>query len=369
MATGTVELEGGLGREVGVGEIERELRRLWEADEARTKASLINLVVYAEGAGVLAGNSALVRGLTRDHACRAILVELDPAVKEVTTRAWITAHCHLAGGRKAVCCEQIAFALTGWSVGRLPNVVFAHLASDLPLVFWWQGELSFRFSARLASVVDRLVFDSAQWGDPAAALARVMAVREESGGRSVLHDLEWSRGGQFRLAIASLFEEPRTVAMLPTAARLRIVHHPAHRCAAFQLLAWFALRAKWRAAPQPAPGAADGPRPAETRAFDRPGGAPVRVELVADPAAAPLGAFELAGGGIELEVTRPAGERRLLRRRRGSGADCESFLPADPDAPVDLVAGQLARGGRNPLFHEVLPRLLELLGEGRAGGC
>ena len=43
-----------LGCEVEVGAIELELKRLWEADEARTNASLINFAVYSENASALA---------------------------------------------------------------------------------------------------------------------------------------------------------------------------------------------------------------------------------------------------------------------------------------------------------------------------
>ena len=37
-----------LGIEVPVATIDRELRKLWEQDEARTNASLMNLVVFSE---------------------------------------------------------------------------------------------------------------------------------------------------------------------------------------------------------------------------------------------------------------------------------------------------------------------------------
>ena len=69
-----------LGLEVPVSQIEKELRKLWDQDEARTNASLINLVVFSEKPGALLENSAIVRDLTREHACRAILVEIDRAI-------------------------------------------------------------------------------------------------------------------------------------------------------------------------------------------------------------------------------------------------------------------------------------------------
>ena len=66
-----------LGLEIPVSQIDKELRKLWEQDEARTNASLMNLVVYSEKHGALLENSAIIRNLTREHACRAILVEID----------------------------------------------------------------------------------------------------------------------------------------------------------------------------------------------------------------------------------------------------------------------------------------------------
>ncbi|MFN7343291.1 MAG: glucose-6-phosphate dehydrogenase assembly protein OpcA, partial [bacterium] len=112
--------------------------------------------VYSEKSGSLLENSRIINELTRDNACRAILVEIDRN-EAASLRAWITAHCHLSHGQKSVCCEQISFRLTGRVTGRFRNTVFSHLNSDLPLVFWWQGELSDVFTERLASVMDRLI--------------------------------------------------------------------------------------------------------------------------------------------------------------------------------------------------------------------
>ena len=124
-----------LGVEVPIASIEKELHKLWEQDEAQTNASLMNLAVYSERCGGLLENSKILRELTREHACRALLIEIDRSVTDPSLRAWITAHCHLAEGRKSVCCEQVAFRLTGRVTGRFRNTVFAHLNSDLPLVF------------------------------------------------------------------------------------------------------------------------------------------------------------------------------------------------------------------------------------------
>jgi glucose-6-phosphate dehydrogenase assembly protein OpcA len=351
-----------LGREVAIGEIDCELRRLWEADSARTKASLMNLAIYSEVRGALEKNSVLIRELTREHACRAILVGLDRSVPKVTTRAWITAHCHLAGGSRAVCCEQIAFALTGRSIGRLRNVVFAHLASDLPLVFWWQGELSSRFGERLYSEVDRLIIDSSEWSDPAGSYERIGEALEETRGQMVLHDLEWSRSWQIRQGLASLFDEPVAQRALPGVGRVRIVHHPRHRCAALQLLAWLADRCGWREATELGLELAPEPCGREGHAFERPGGGGVCVVLEANGEGAPVERLELGGDGFCASVERVAGQKHLRLCREIEGCEVCSLVPADEDEPVALVGGQLARGGRNSVFARLLPRFLEVLG-------
>ena len=52
----TLSMHPELGREVPVGSIDKELRKLWEEDEARTNASLMNLAVYSEAPGALEKN-------------------------------------------------------------------------------------------------------------------------------------------------------------------------------------------------------------------------------------------------------------------------------------------------------------------------
>ena len=234
-----------LGMEVKVDQIDHALRQLWEQDDARTNASLMNLVVFSEKPGALLDNSAIVRELTREHACRAILTEVDRSIEDPTIRAWITAHCHLAEGKKTVCCEQIAFHLTGVVTGRFRNTVFAHLNSDLPLILWWQGELSDLLSERLVVVIDRLIVDSSEWKHPAKAFERIESVSDGLT-KLTVHDHEWSRSWQFRLGIASLFDDPLARQALPSLKRIELTYHKKHRNCALQLLAWLAVQAGWQ---------------------------------------------------------------------------------------------------------------------------
>ncbi|QTN32795.1 glucose-6-phosphate dehydrogenase assembly protein OpcA [Akkermansiaceae bacterium] len=334
-----------LGKEVKVSEIDLELRKLWEQDEARTNASLMNLVVYTEKPGGLLENSRIISDLTRDNACRAILVEINRN-EEASLRAWITAHCHLSHGQKSVCCEQIAFRLTGRVTGRFRNTVFSHLNSDLPLIFWWQGELSEVFTERLASVIDRLIVDSSGWGDVKGGFAKISEAAQ-SNAALVVQDLAWTRCWQYRVGIAGLFDDSVAQTILGDIGKIRILHNPSDRNTALQILAWLAVQAGWRIS-------------GKTH-FETKNGQRIAVEVECSGNSAPIGLVELSSGATTVRVSREKGSTHLLREINCGDYHVSSLSPADPEAPADLVAQQLARGGKNSLFLKILPVFLELL--------
>ncbi len=337
-----------LGIEVPVSAIDRELRKLWEQDEARTNASLMNLVVYSEKNGALIANSEIIRELTREHACRAILVGIDRHEPQPSLRAWITAHCHLADGRKSVCCEQISFHLTGRVTGRFRNTVFAHLNSDLPLVFWWQGELSEILTERLVAVMDRLVVDSSSWENPSASFSMIEEA-SQSNVDLILQDHAWTRSWQFRVGIAGLFDDPAAQRMLPDIQTIEIVYHPAHRNTALQVLAWLAVQAGWK---------------------DDPAGKPfsfissttqISATLREDRSGPPLSSVEIRGGDTLVRVSQKAEATHVERSIEAGSYKAESLSPADPVTAAELIAVQLARGGKNSLYQKILPRFRFML--------
>ncbi len=338
-----------LGIEVPVSAIDRELRKLWEQDEARTNASLMNLVVYSEKPGALIANSEIIRELTREHACRAILVGIDRDEPKPNIRAWITAHCHLADGRKSVCCEQIAFHLTGRVTGRFRNTVFAHLNSDLPLIFWWQGELSEILTERLVSVMDRLVIDSSSWADPAASFALIHEA-SQANPELVIQDHAWTRSWQFRVGIASLFDDPAAQQALPEIDRVEIIYHPDHRNSALQILAWLAVQAGWKDRVSAGPFAYESATVAE-----------ISIDLTADATGPPIASVIIRATNTTVQVTQKAGASHIERHVESAGYKATSLSPIDPTTPAELVAVQLSRGGKNSLYQKILPRFRAML--------
>jgi len=344
----------GLGVPVEVAAIDGELKKLWEADDASTNASLMNFLVYTEEPDKLVANSEMIQEFTRENACRAVLIAMDRKAPEPSVKAWITAHCHLAHGRKSICSEQISFLLSGYSFGRLRNTVFAHLNSDLPLVFWWQGEISDLFEERLYSILDRFVFDSSVWSDPAAGFAKITEAREQTRDHMVTQDLAWTRSYHFRLALAGLFDDPVASRAFPDLEKVTIVAQKNQRTTALLLLAWVAEQASWKTVTSNKSG--------DVFEFDSKGGRKVTAEIEWDDSGAPLGSITLAAPDCEVAVSRLRGNKHLNQSIRTEGHKLDVSGPADADDSSGLVADQLSRGGKNSLFLRVLPRFLELLG-------
>lgn len=344
-----IESSSPLGLEVPISRIDHELRRLWEQDEARSNASLINLVVYSEKTGALSQNSGIIRDLTRDHACRAILVEIDRTTEDSSQRAWITAHCHLSHGMKSVCCEQIAIHLTGRVRGRIRSTVFSHLNADLPVVLWWQSELTEVFDERLASVIDRFIFDSSEWADARSGFAILEETHKTSDRRMILQDLAWTRVWPFRQCVARLYDDATALAALPDVRHVEIRHHPAHLNSALLVLAWLASRADWRDTDD---GSLDQTSPTGQR---------ISVALQPDDAAPVLGGIRIEARTTVVSVGCRSGCSHYHGRVEAPEHTVTSVSPAAPTACEALVREQLSRGGRNALYQQILPRFRQML--------
>jgi glucose-6-phosphate dehydrogenase assembly protein OpcA len=318
-----------LGQETDVSCIDSSLRALWAGNEALTKASLINFAVYAESPGSLEVNTSLIQAVTRDHACRAILIAAHPSEDEPQLKAWITAHCQLSGtGGKSVCSEQIAFELSGHLRDALRNVVFAHLESDLPLVFFWQGDFSPRWEPHLYRRIDRLVIDSTTWSDPAVQLERLRTAWRDSGSHFVVLDVAWMRIFPFRQALAGAFDTALARTSLCRLNALRITHGPGHRSTAALFASWIAYKAGWSLQP-------------DERVFVEDG-------------TVPLSRLEVTGpGGCRIEVVREEGAQFLHVHVQVDEEEITQVSPLGTDDLATLVSERLSRGGNTPLYFKL----------------
>lgn len=342
-----------LGKQVAFSDIDRELALLSSAGETTIRASLMNIVIFSAQPGSLLENQKIMQSLMAEHACRALLVELNAEAADDSSFAWVTSHCRFQGGSKTVCNEQIAFWLNGHVRGRIPNSVFAHLDSDLPLVFWWQGELTHVFRPRLYKRMNRFLFDSAEWASPGEACRRVAEARRDTYGELVLHDLEWARSFALRMGLSTLFDDPSALDVLSRLDTIRLTYDPAHRMAALLLLTWIVRQTKLSFREF-------GVSRLTFAAEDR---HPVSVYLLEKPSASPLPELSFHAGERSLSLKREGDQPLLLWSRDLPSCRMSRYIPADPLSVLELVGGQLARGGRNTVYNELLDDFLKLWNE------
>jgi glucose-6-phosphate dehydrogenase assembly protein OpcA len=331
------------GMPVEVAQVNRSLKALWEQEgHVLTKASLINFAVYSEAADALSFNTQLMQQITREHACRVILLAANPAASKQRVQAWISAHCHVTrAGARQVCCEQIAFLLDGGGPDVMRNILFSHLDSDLPLYLWWQGELSDRIDQQLWSLVDRFLFDSHSWREPAQQMRILRASAGSASSRCVLCDLNWRRLIYLRLALAQLFDHPRARQDTQMIRGLEVTHNPENWTTAVLLVSWVASQLGWELEEK---------GDLEYRFKLGEAGACVRVKLQALPGPW-IGHVKLRfdDGNLDVEWS-----GNFLETTFSNALQLKQMLPAGGASLASLVHEELIRGGEHKTYLSAL---------------
>jgi glucose-6-phosphate dehydrogenase assembly protein OpcA len=341
------------GLPVEIGKIDRALKQLWQDGEgAATRASLINFAVYCEGHQQMAESTDIISQITRDHACRAILIGLDPNNPAGDVQASILAHCHNSrAGAKQVCCEQISFLLGKDGLPLIPNIVFSHLDSDLPLVLWWRGELPAQSEDQLWTWVDRLIFDSQTWSHAPNQFELLRASIEPASPRMTLCDLNWTRSLYIRQAVAQIFDHPEFLGELDNVRAVEIVHAPAMRSTALLLAGWLAAQLNWTYQGADPHGLLFTDKNRNNIAFtlwEKPGPA--------------LGSVQLCAGDTFFSVTHPEGSDFLYADIRLSGEGAVHYLmPGGKDDLVCLLNDELMSGGKHKVYLKSVSAIIAAL--------
>ena len=343
-----------LGLQVEIGKIDIELKKLWsQSAGTMTRASLVNLAVYGEEPGSLEQNTKLVAEITRNHACRAIVIGANPNAKENRVEAWISAHCHISqAGGKQVCSEQISFLLEGPCARLLPNMVFSQLDSDLPFYFWWQGELHDPMDAQLWEWVDRFIYDSQTWKNFSAQMQLVETARREAKERIVLCDLNWTRLDNLRFALAQFFDHPASHHRLAKISKVRIDFAPGFRSTATLFVGWLGAQLNWHI---------DEVKSSRELRFSGASTRHIDVEL-RERNGQPIHAVALTSGDVEFRVTYAAcGDLLEVSRVQNGEKRTPQLMPAGNNDPVGLISEELIRGGPHNVYLNALNRVRDLL--------
>lgn len=322
-----------LGLETPISRIDRALKDLWSTDEAKTRASLINLAIYTEDGGQLATNSKILDEVAADHPSRALLILALPEAQPPRARAWIQALCRPYQGKQVVCSEQLSFVLEGGDAAQVQNIVFAHLDSDLPLVVWWQADLTKNFEERFYSRIDTLIIDSSRWSDPERQFDALLAAMDAETADFDVRDLAWTRSHFMRTALASCFQDAPALQHLDKLDTIRITHLKGQKMTALMLANWINQRLK----------------------------ATLKVDLVEKDTGPALQSVALSGPGVCGEVRRDCDSCFIQVCTTCGEHEHKDLLPADVDTDADLVSEQLSRFHGSTLYSSMLPHVREML--------
>ena len=188
---------------------------------AHARASVLNLIVTVVDGEAADRVVRTLMGLGVRHPSRAIILVPEPSGSGPKMDARISAHCHdTHGASDQVCYEEVVLTVRGEAAQHLNGVVAPLLIHDLPTHVWWPGEPPFSDPVfdQLVEVADRLVVDSADFGDLLPGLRRLGGLRRRSG----VGDLSWERLSWWQELTAQFFDAPRFRRYLPNLSRLRI---------------------------------------------------------------------------------------------------------------------------------------------------
>jgi glucose-6-phosphate dehydrogenase assembly protein OpcA len=344
-----------LGSSVDPVAIAPELKKLWKLDASRTRASLVNLVVFCGSPAGMEPVTHQIADIVREHACRAFLVahtEQPATGDEKPVAAWINAHCHLPkAGARQVCCEQVTLVTRGLSLDAAAGIVLSHLDYDLPLYLWWHEDFPPTAHAQIWPWVDKLIFDSRDWIDPRQQLQRLQRIIDRAGTRINVSDLNWVRCLGFRRALAFTFDEPASTPLLWDLEEVTIHHGPEHRSTALLLASWLAAQMGWKLRST-----------GGTTAIFETDNRPVRITFV-------------SGSGLPLsEVTLTTfnrQEHRFCARQNHPFIDASwtdlagrahrAEYPAIPENPVRLASEELAASHRHQVYLKAIHHFQTLL--------
>jgi glucose-6-phosphate dehydrogenase assembly protein OpcA len=207
--------------------IEKSLAQFWRnnldnGEHAVTRAALWNVVAHTSSREDQAHASETLAGASAAVPQRTIIIRSDPAAQPEMA-SWISANCHVMGGGKQVCSEEISIVAGGDRIHRLPPLVNALLIPDMPVAFWWLGDLPNeheQYVETMLEAADRLIVDSVHFDSP-ADLVLLSRIAEKT--TTAPADLNWMRLEEWRAATASIFDPPHMRSRLQSIRRIRVV--------------------------------------------------------------------------------------------------------------------------------------------------
>ena len=203
--------------------IEAELGRLGEEAAEPGQHSVNRTRVLTHMAWVPpeweAAARAVLDNLGERHPSRTIILLPDAASARDALDADVDLRCFAyAGHERSVCSEVVAIWLRGKTARAPASIAQPLLVADVPTFLRWRGALPFGEPEleQLVGVADRLIVDSTEWPGATEAFEALPSLFEQA----VVSDLAWARIEPWRRAVAAMWPDVATPALLRARAPL-----------------------------------------------------------------------------------------------------------------------------------------------------
>jgi len=221
-----------------IDEIERELSRIWAAQDLTTevdgepgrlvsaRSSVMNLVVIARRPEMAEHCAATIQALTARHPSRTMILGSADPDGPSWLDARVEAHCILPREGSAETCAEMIHVTAGGEAGRhIAAIVTPLLIHDLPVTIWWPDEpdLGLPATIEVLAAADRLVVDGSTWTGDGLDRVRGLAGLVDAG-RIAVSDFALVRQSRWREAIASVFDDPDFLPYLRSLRRIAVTY-------------------------------------------------------------------------------------------------------------------------------------------------
>jgi glucose-6-phosphate dehydrogenase assembly protein OpcA len=196
--------------------IESDLTGLWDLKNGSQKQTsgikrifTTNLVAYASDHEDGYRVEDILGNLMAYHPGRYILVRPAADPTEPPLRYYVSGRClYWADPEKRVCCDMVKLVAQKEVIENLYGFTFSLLVPDLPVEFWWPGDMPYHnsFFEHMAQQLSRVWVDSSQFKDPVQSVGWLAAFWHQHYPGTNLADMNWIRIQRWQALVAELFD-------------------------------------------------------------------------------------------------------------------------------------------------------------------
>jgi glucose-6-phosphate dehydrogenase assembly protein OpcA len=231
--------------------ISEELTQLWnkEQGQKKTRASLFNLILYAQKTSGIDTYQQLIKTVIAKFPCRVMLIltenggnpYLKTSVRSET----------LGQGEGQVFCEIIQIEVGGKLIERVPYLILPQILPDLPVYLLWTQDPARESSVlpHLEPLANRIIFDSATTVNLQSYSRAVLSLIHRF--HCDIGDLCWSACSGWRDLFVQVFNTSEALHSLTQSKMIRIFYNSRETSGQKYLQAvyfqgWLASRFNWQ---------------------------------------------------------------------------------------------------------------------------